>query len=298
MALDPAARKKRDRKARSKRQARRNWRDMWSWRGEALTPLGGYFIVLALALGTFWGLLGSMSDPGARSPEITLVGLAVGLVVTSVLFAALPILLASIGFMAAFFVGALAFGPTWPHAISPGIMGAVAGILVGCALRWAIVGKRAPVREPSPFVPRKLPAWTRRRAAKMRTDLISSIVGLVAFLAVSGWSYFGGHGGNPVWLYLVLLAIAFLWGVPMGRHAYRAQAKQVPWGAVAQVAGWGLILGGLAAASAGLTFVFWLFSCAAGASATIIVSQLLAARTARGGAGRDGAEREASQSTP
>jgi len=233
------ARKARARKLRKRRALRRNLRRQMDWRGRAVPPLGWFVALLAVAYGLFYGSVADPGDLGAAGLPVALAGAAAGVVWGALVVAAVAPLIGVPVIVASFFVAALTVGPAAPGAVSAGIVGMVAGWMVGIQLRWLLVGRRRPPEVPQ-LVDRSRPRRPAPISRSERTTLAFSGAAGAGLLVVPALLLVVPTPDVlPAWL--VVVALTLLWSVPTGWWSGMVQSRYAVGGAPFAAAQWGIL---------------------------------------------------------
>jgi hypothetical protein len=233
------ARKARARKLRKRRTLRRDLRRQMGWRGRPVPPLGWFIAVLAVAYGVFYGSVDDPGDLGAAGLVVGLGGVAAGVGWGTLVVAAAPPLVAVPLITASIFVGGLTVGPHLPGAVSAGIVGMVAGWMVGIQLRWLLVGRRRPPEVPQ-LVDRSRPRRPAPISRSERTTLAFSGAAGAGLLVVPALLLVVPTPDVlPAWL--VVVALTLLWSVPTGWWSGMVQSRCAVGGAPFAAAQWGIL---------------------------------------------------------
>jgi hypothetical protein len=243
------ARKARARKLRKRRELRRTFRLQMDWRGRTVPLLGWWVALLAVTSGVLYGSAADPGDLGVAGLPVALTGIAGGVVWGALVMAAAPPLISIPVVVASFFVAALTFGPAVPGALSAGVVGMVAGWMVGIHARWLLVGRRRPSAAPpgQQLVDRTRPRRPAPLSRAERATIVSSGVASVGLLVFSlVFFVLRAPSTLPAWLLLVTLALA--WAVPTGWWNGMTQSRYTVGGAPFVAAQWGILFNAWGAA--------------------------------------------------
>lgn len=244
------ARKARARKLRKRRDLRRALRLQMDWRGRPVPLLGWWVALVAVASGLLYGSAADPGDLDVAGLPVALTGIAGGVVWGALVVAAAPPLIGVPVIVVSFFVAELTFGPAVPGAVFAGIVGLVAGWMVGIQVRWLLVGRRRQSAPPWPqqqLVDRSRPRRPAPLTRSERASLVPSGVASVGLLVFSLLFFvLPAPSTLPAWLLLVTLALA--WAVPTGWWNGMAQSRYAVGGAPVAAAQWGILFNAWGAA--------------------------------------------------
>ncbi|GAA4171903.1 hypothetical protein [Gryllotalpicola koreensis] len=245
------ARKARKRASAKRRRRRAAWRDALDWRGAAVPALGWYIAALAVAYGIVYGLHAGLVRPGQGGGiGVVLTGCAVAVAWGAAVWAAAPPVIGVVLTVAGLFAGMLAFGPSWPAAMSAGVVAQVGGFMLGVQLRYLIVGRRRAADPAADTAVQKRRPRSLKFTKSQRTDLIISAIMSVAMLVIAAL-YYLVPTPNLLGTWLLLVVMALAWSAPLvwwpGPSATQRAASRAPF----NVALWGVLFNVFAAAAFG-----------------------------------------------